>query len=257
MKRIAAAALACFACAAAAAERAARDATLLGAGVHYSQGDYDTAETTRITAITFTARHETGRWTFRGSVPYLWISGSNAVVPGFGPVRGGPGSGGTSSSSGLGDVTLSATYAAYYNAADQWGVDAIGRVKLATADEEERLGTGEHDLGVGAEVYKAFGRITAFFGIGYTAFGTSSLFNADNAFSYSLGVSHRLDERDSVGVVYDEREPITHGAPRLEELTAFFSRNIARGWQAQAYFLVGFADGSPDWGAGLSAAYPF
>ena len=99
---------------------------------------------------------------------------------------------------------------------------------------------------------------TAFFAIGYTAFGTSNLFNADNAFSYSLGVSHRLYERDSVGVVYDEREPITHGAPRLEELTAFFLRNIARGWQAQAYFLGGFADGSPNWGgAGLSAAYPF
>jgi len=256
MKAIAALALACFACAAA-AQRGERGETLLGAGFHYSQGDYGTDENTRITALTFTARHDTQRWTFRGSVPYLWISGSNAVIPGFGPVRGGAPGGGTSSSSGLGDVTLSATYAAYYDAANQWGVDAIGKVKLATADEEERLGTGEHDLGVGAEVYKAFGRLSAFFGIGYTEFGASSLFNTDNAFSYSLGASYRLDPRDSVGLVYDEREPITHGAPRLEELTAFYSRRIARGWRAQAYFLVGLADGSPDWGAGLSAAYPF
>jgi hypothetical protein len=256
MKRIAAAALACFACAAA-AERGGGDETLFGAGLHYSRGDYGTGETTSITALTFTARHETGRWTFRGSVPYLWISGSNAVVPGFGPVRGGPPSGGTSSASGLGDITLSATYAAHYDPANQWGLDVSGKVKLATADEEERLGTGENDLGVGAEIYKAFGRLTAFFGIAYTEFGTSSLFNADNAMSYSLGASYRLDERDSVGLVYDEREPITRGAPRLEELTGFFTRRIARGWQAQAYVLVGFADGSPDWGAGVSAAYPF
>jgi hypothetical protein len=219
--------------------------TLLGAGLHYSQGDYGTGETTSITALTFTARHEARRWTLRGSVPYLWISGSNAVVPGFGPVRGGPSSG-TSSSSGLGDITLSATYAAHYDSGNQWGLDVSGKVKLATADEEERLGTGEHDLGVGAEVYKPFGRLTAFFGINYTEFGTSSLVNADNALSYTLGASYRLDQRDSVGLLYDEREPITSGSPRLEELTAFFSRRIARGWQAQAYFLVGFADGSPD-----------
>jgi hypothetical protein len=256
MKGVAALALACFACAAA-AERDGRGETTLGAGVHYNQGRYGTGATTHITAITFTARRDTERWTLRGSVPYLWISGSNAVVPGFGPVRRGAPSGGSSTSSGLGDVTLSATYAAHYDAANQLGVDLTGKVKLATADEEERLGTGEHDLGIGGEVYKAFGRLTAFFGVGYTEFGTSRLFNVDNAFNYTLGASYRLDERDSVGLAYDERERLSSAAAPLQEFTAFFSRRIRRGWHAQLYFLVGFAEGSPDWGTGLSAAYPF
>ena len=257
MKRgMAALALAFFACTAT-AQRGAGVETLLGAGVHYSKGDYGTGETTDITALTFTLRHDTGRWTFRGSVPYLWISGSNAVVPGVGAIGGGTPSAGTSSSSGLGDVTLSATYALHYDPARAWGLDVSGKAKLATADEEERLGTGEHDLGVGAEVFKTFGSFTAFAGIGYTEFGATNIFNVDNAFSYALGVTYRLDDRDSIGAVYDEREPITRGEPPLEEFTAFVSRRMAGGWRAQAYILFGFADGSPDWGAGVSMAFPF
>jgi hypothetical protein len=43
----------------------------------------------------------------------------------------------------------------------------------------------------------------------------------------------------------------------LSELMLFWSRQLDRAWKAQVYFLVGLADGSPDWGAGLSAAYSF
>jgi hypothetical protein len=243
-------------CASASAAPAAGSAELLlGAGVHYSQGTYGTGIRTRITALTFTGRYDTARWTFRGSVPYLFISGSDAVVPGIGRVAGA--SAAASSTSGLGDVTLSATYAAYHDAATQFGVDVTGKIKLATADPDERLGTGEHDLGVLAEVYKAFGRLTAFAGLGYTEFGTSPRLAISDAFSYTLGASYRLDERDSVGASYDERERLASGAAAQKELTVFYSRRTARGWRTQVYFLRGFADGSPDWGAGLSAAHPF
>lgn len=256
MKVLTAMALACGICASAqAAHDGTRDELLLGAGLHYTEGDYGTGVTTRITALTFTGRYDTARWTFRGSLPYLWISGSNAVVPGFGSVGG---AGATrSSASGIGDLALSATYAAYYDAATQFGVDLTGKLKLATADEDERLGTGEHDLGVAAELYKGFGRLTVFGGIGYTEFGASTTLRLSDAFNYTLGASYRLDERDSVGVSYDERERLASGAPPQEEITVFFSRRIERGWRAQAYVLIGFADGSPDWGAGLSASYPF
>lgn len=256
MKRIAACALALCAGAAAHAQPAAeRGSVLLGGGVHYNQGDYGTGVTTRITAFTFTGRYDTARWTFRGSVPYLFISGSEAVVPGFGRVEGARA--GESSVSGLGDVTLSASYAAYYDAPTQFGLDLTGKIKLATADPAERLGTGEHDVGVAADVYKAIGRLTVFAGIGYTEFGTAPRFRLSDAFNYTLGGSYRLDARDSVGVSFDERERLASGAPPQEEVTVFFSRRIEDGWRAQVYWLLGFAEGSPDWGAGLSAAYPF
>jgi hypothetical protein len=256
MRRIWITAFAYWFCASAvAAPAAGSEELLLGAGVHYSQGTYGTGVTTRITAVTFTGRYDTARWTFRGSVPYLFISGSNAVVPGIGRVGGATAA--ESSTSGLGDVALSATYAAYYDAATQFGVDVTGKIKVATADPDESLGTGEHDLGVLAEVYKVLGRLTVFAGLGYTEFGTTPRLAISDAVSYTLGASYRLDDRDSVGVSYDERERLASGAAPQKEITAFYARKIERGWRAQVYFLLGFADGSPDWGAGLSAAYPF
>lgn len=36
-------------------------------------------------------------------------------------------------------------------------------------------------------------------------------------------------------------------------LTAFYVRRFDRVWKMQAYFLKGFADGSPNWGAGVIA----
>jgi outer membrane putative beta-barrel porin/alpha-amylase len=235
---------------------AQRDEITLGGGVHYSEGDYGTGSSTTITALTFTGRYDTGQWSLRGSVPYLFISGSNAVVPGVGRARSAPATS-TSSVAGLGDVTLAAVYSAYYNAARELGVDVSGKLKLATADPDKRLGTGEHDVGVLAEVFKVFGRVTAFAGLGYTMFGSTPTFPLDDVFNYTLGASYRVDERDSVGAYYDERERVTSSAAPLRELTAFWSRRLDRAWKAQAYVLKGFANGSPDWGAGLSAAYSF
>ena len=241
---------------AAASFGAQKDEITLGGGVHYSEGDYGTGTSTTITALTFTGRYDTGSWSLRASVPYLFISGSNAVIPGVGRARTGTATS-TSSVAGLGDVTLAAVYSAYYNAATQVGVDVSGKLKLATADPDKRLGTGEHDVGFLAEVFKGFGRVTAFAGVGYTMFGSTPAFPLDDVFSYTLGASYRLDDRDSLGAYYDERERVTSSAAPLREVTAFWSHRIDRAWKAQAYVLKGLANGSPDWGAGLSAAYSF
>jgi hypothetical protein len=88
-------------------------------------------------------------------------------------------------------------------------------------------------------------------------FGSSPAFPLDDAFNYTLGASYRLDDRDSFGAYYDERERLTSSAAPLREVTAFWSHRIDRAWKAQAYVLKGLANGSPDWGAGLSAAYSF
>ena len=255
MKRTLVAALACVFIAAG-ARGAEPEGVTLGGGVHFSEGSYGTSDSTSITALVFTGRYDKDRWTFRASIPYLFISGSNAVVPGVGRVRSAPPTG-ESSVSGLGDLTLSATYAAYYDRAAQHGVDVTGKLKLATADADERLGTGEHDFGVHVEGFKTFGRLTAFAGLGYTIFGSTPAFPLNEVVSFSLGASYRLDERDSAGASYEEREAAALSAAPQREITAFYSRRLERGWRAQVYFLLGLADGSPDWGAGLSAAYSF
>lgn len=239
---------------------AADDVWTLGTGIHYSSGDYGTSASTTILFIPVTARYDTGRWSFRASVPYIEISGLGSVVPGVGAVgnanqrRRGQGQG---EASGLGDVTASATYAAYYDRAAQLGLDLTGKVKIATADADEGLGTGEHDFAVLADVFKVIDRLMLFAGIGYHMLGSSASIPLDNVWSWSVGGSYRIDARDSAGLTYDARERVSPSASPQSELTAFWSRRLDRAWKAQVSVLKGFANGSPDWGAGLSAAYSF
>lgn len=259
MKRCVVSTLACFVFGSGGAALAAEAAeTALGAGLHYTQGDYGTGSTTRILSFVLTGRYDSGPWTFKGTLPYLFISGSAAVVPGLGRVRG-AGILGESTTSGLGDPVFSATYTAYSDPASQVGLDLTGRVKLALEieDPDERLSTGEHDFGFQVDAYKTFGRVTVFAGVGYTIFGTSPAFPLNDVFNYTLGASFRLDERDSAGLSYDERERVTLTSAPQRELTAFWSRRLPTGWRAQLYFLLGLADGSPDFGAGVSVAYAF
>jgi hypothetical protein len=229
----------------------------LGTGLHYSSGDYGTSATTTILSLPFTARYDTGPWSLRASVPYLEVSGPSAVIPGVGavsnsnPRRRGRGSTAASegTASGLGDTTLSATYAAYP------GIDVTGKVKLATADADQGLGTGEHDAAALVDAYRTFDRVTLFAGIGYHVLGSSPYIPLDNVWSGSFGGSYRIDQRDSAGLTFDARGRASRGASPQRELTAFWERKLDRAWKAQVYVLKGFANGSPDFGAGLSVAY--
>jgi hypothetical protein len=241
----------------------------LGTGIHYSSGDYGTSSTTTIWSIPFAARYERGPWTLRGSIPWLRVSGPNTVIPGVGAVnntnpRGrGRGQGGTTTTtttgtaSGIGDLVVSATYAAYYHRAGQLGIDLTGKLKAATADENEGLGTGESDAAAIVEAYKTLDRLTLLGGVGRHFLGSSTFIPLNDVWSWSLGGSYRIGERDSAGLMFDARQRVSPGAFPQRELTAFWSHKLDRDWKSQAYLLQGFADGSPDWGAGLSVLRSF
>jgi hypothetical protein len=224
----------------------------LGAGFHYSSGDYGTSSTTDIASLAATAKYDAGPWTYRATVPYIKIDGDNAVIPGVGRVGGGAG---TRTESGLGDIVLGATYAAYSDA--RLGVDLTGKVKLGTADEDKGLGTGEHDFIFLVDLYQSFDRITGFGGIGFHILGDAPGLPLDNVWSVNLGFTYKVDERDSAGLSFDARQRVASDASPQRELTGFFVRQLDRLWKAQLYALIGLADGSPDWGFGLSAARPF
>lgn len=226
----------------------------LGGGLHYSSGDYGTGTTTTITSLAATAAYERGLWVYKASVPYLEIDGDVRVIPGVGRVRGGPAP--SRSEAGLGDVVLSATYAAYYNSATTLGVDLTGRLKLPTADETRGLGTGEPDFAFLVDGYKTFGRTTGFGGVGYHILGDAPGLPLDNVWSANVGATYKLDDRDSLGAMLEGRDRVAPGASRQRELTGFWLRRLDGRWKAQLYALIGLADGSPDWGAGLSLARP-
>lgn len=232
----------------------------LGSGVHYSSGTYGTSTTTQILAIPFTARYDSDVWTFKAYVPYLEINGDASVVPGFGPVggngRGHRAAGQRTRASGLGDSTVSATYN-LYGKTSRSGLGLTGKLKLASGDEQEGLGTGSNDLSFLVDAYQEVDRNTIFGVVGYTLFGDSPLGHADNVASIGAAVSRRLDSGDSIGVSLDLRQGGNPAPLPQRELTAFWSHRLDRAWRLQAYLLKGFANGSPDWGSGVSAAFAF
>jgi hypothetical protein len=230
----------------------------LGTGLHYTTGTYGTSTTTSILTIPLTARYDREAWTFKAYVPYLEVNGDSNVIPGFGPVNGnGRGhrpAGEQTRASGLGDSTVSATYNIYGR---QSGLGLTGKLKLATGDEHEGLGTGSNDVSFAVDAFQQIDRNTIFGVLGYTIFGDSPFGEPDNVVNMGVGASHRLDSGDSVGASLDLRQGGSPAPLPQRELTAFWNHRLDRSWRMQAYVLKGFADGSPDWGAGVSAAYAF
>lgn len=229
-----------------------------GAGAQYSSGDYGTGQSTRILAVPLSLQYDAQPWKLRFSLPWYHVSGGTSVVPGFGAAdRGRRRGGGDTSVSGLGDLSAAATNSAYYDPASRFGVDFTGKVKLPTGEKDKGLSSGSTDLTIQADAYKGLDeRTTVFGGLGYTVFFGGFL-DLRNAVSYSLGASRKLDERESVGLSFDGRTQVVRGVSEQRELMAFWSRSFARSSKLQAHFLVGLADGSPDWGIGASVLRAF
>ena len=244
----------------------------VGSGVTYSNGDYGGTAATHIVTIPFVVRYERDAWTLGATLPYLRITGPGNVIPGVGPIAtisavgnsvglpllGGSAGSQTSSTtvSGLGDASAAATYM-FYSADKNAGLGLTGRIKFATGDETQALGTGSTDTGAQLEGFRRIKRNTIFGAIGYTWFGNSPVAQLQNVANFGVGASHRLDGDDVLGIAFDARQAGSPAPAALRELSAFWTHPIDRNWRLQLFALKGFATGSPDWGAGLNAAYAF
>lgn len=243
----------------------------LGSGIGYSSGAYGGSASTQILTIPFVARYERDAWTLRATLPYQRITGPGNVIPGIGPVAlsalgntvglpllgGGTNSQASSKTvSGLGDASVAATYM-LYSADKAAGIGLTGRLKFATGDEKQALGTGSTDTAMQIEGFRRVERNTLFGAIGYTWFGGSPIAQFQDVANFGVGASHRLDADDLLGVAFDARQAGAPAPAALRELSAFWMHPIDRHWRTQLYAMKGFATGSPDWGAGLNAAFAF
>ena len=241
----------------------------LGIGADYSTGDYGSDTTTRIFSVPVSAKYVAGDWTFKASVPWMRVDGDANVVPGLGSIENtnprGRGRGNnapnpdptaptTGTTSGIGDLRLSATYAIPVEG--NWGVDLTGNVKLATADEDKGLGTGANDYGAAVDVFRDFDGTTVFGGVSYTVLGDSDYIDVDSVAGANAGVSRKLGS-NSLGVMYDWRQAASDGADDRSEITGFFSVPAGDSGKVQLYASKGLSDGSPDWGAGVNVTTGF
>ena len=228
----------------------------IGTSVNYSSGKYGTPSSTDITSVPLNVAYDKGPWTFKLSVPFVRITGPSDVVVGLGrknstatPV--------VRTASGLGDIVTAATYNFYSNAESQVGADVTGKIKFGTGDSAKGLGTGENDYSVMLDAYKKLNQVTFFGGVGYTVPGSTTAIPLSNVFNVTAGTTFKVNDKSSLGFAYDYRQQSSATSAAQSELTAFYAHKFNKSWKTQAYFLKGFSDASPDWGAGLSVGYSF
>lgn len=237
-----------------------------GAGFDYSSGDYGADEDTDIWYAPFSVAYlfdhfwptpfENDQLELKVTVPYLRIKGPGDVVGGIGGPVVVDGGGSRKADDGLGDVLVKASYL-LFPPAESWlpAVELGAKVKIPTARESEGLGTGEPAYSVQLDLYKRFGRVTPVIGVGYRIPEDARDFDLQSSLFASVGASVRITERLATGLFYDWREAASSSASDAHELFPFLSFELRDGVRVVPYAVVGFTDGSPDYGTGLQLRF--
>ena len=258
----------------------------LGIGFDRSSGKYGGTTSIESTSIPVTVRYARDDWSLKLTVPYLSVTGDGSVVingirsgsggymggatgmragVGMGGPGGGGGGGGTSTTptisstrvtnSGLGDVSLFASYSLWQNEAGDSGLDVAGRIKFGTA--ATTLGSGQNDYAVQAAVYTGFGDLTPSLMLGYEQLGSSSTVQLGGAAYASLDLDYALSDSASVGMGYWYAQAASATGYAQRELSLYAASDLGESLTLRGYVLHGYSYGSPDSGLGLSVTSSF
>lgn len=232
-------------------------------GAEYTSGDYGTGIDTSSWYVPFTVGYGAETYAWSVTVPFIRVDGSTQVsgirsttLRGRGGVQSQTVS--TISNeervdSGLGDITLSASYRLQKETPATPWLGVTGKIKFGTADEDKNLGTGETDYAVQVEAAKGM-----FDGlVGYNFLGDTATIDYDNIFYAAGAVSMPLQSRwRARAELYAEQSPLD-GVDPARELTVSFAKPLPRDRHLSLYAIKGLSDSSPDWGLGVLVSSGF
>lgn len=220
----------------------------------YETGKYGTDQETELFYWPVTLKRFFSEGDVALTMTYIDINTAGGVTVVDGTVV--EGSGG--SGSGLGDTSIKGRY----NWIEQNGalpfIDLIARLKLPTADDGKGLGTGEFDMGFGAELARRFGdTYIGFADLTYTFIGSPPGVNYDNRIDADLGLGRQFTQAWMGCVSYDFRSAISPSGNDAHSLS--FLANFKATPQIRTYGMleVGLSDGAPDYSITAGASYRF
>lgn len=225
-------------------------------GAEYTSGDYDTGIDTSTWYIPFTVGYGAETYAWSVTVPFVRIDGSTQVTGVSSTAMRRPGAMHTQTfttisneervDSGLGDITLSASFQLQKETPAKPWLGVTGKIKLGTADEDKNLGTGETDYAVQLEAAK--GPFDGF--IGYNILGDTPAIDYDNTLYGAGAVTFPLQQQWGVRTeLYLEQSPLS-GVDPARELTVSFGKPLPGDRKFSLYVIKGLSDSSPDWGMG-------
>lgn len=221
----------------------------------YYSGTYGTATRTDIFYVPFDLRANTGNWTLKATVPYIRVHSHGALIAG-GTVVGTTG-GKATTHSGLGDIWLQGRYKIRLDDRGE-SISPYVKVKLGTASRAQGLGTGANDYEYGGILHlRAGSRLFPFAQLGYRVRGQATGFTLNNGLVYQAGASYLVDAANIATVLYAGHASSQPGLAAASELIGAWNYRWRYDSEFQAYGLLGFSTGSPDYGGGLSYLYHF
>jgi hypothetical protein len=239
-------------------------------------------------------RYDTQSWTFKGTLPYLRVmadrpftrvdqgqiictndrggrGGSGSGGSGSGSGSSGSGSSSTScttidpttttvgnktTTSGLGDISASATYhVAQY--ASGLNIDLTGRGQFDTAAAHSGLGSGRNDFSLALGLSYEAGDLEPYLDIGYKWRGKSASLDLLNQTFLAVGARYSITKATGIDLSYDYRTKTAAGEPAAQAATLSLSSRLTRNWKLEGYYSHGLSDVVAEHVVGVVMGYRF
>lgn len=240
--------------------RSVYDGLSLGVGLQYEEGDYGTTATTETWTVPVNVRYRTGNVAYEVTVPYISAESNGEIT-----VRSGGGrhtsstSGSTAprSESGIGDISLAASYYLPPGSDRDLYLFLTGRLTLDTGDENAGLGTGENSFALEFNLDKYVNNDLYFATLGYEFVDDAPGVEYDDVLYGLMGMMTPLNRQSSVGGSLYYAQASTPGLDDVVELNALFRQQLDVRNALSGYILMGLSDSAADWGAGINVRHYF
>ena len=228
----------------------------ISTGVSYASGDFGTGRNASIIAVPLTLQAAVHGVRLTADIPYMSIRSRGTIFTGIDStpiIVAGGGGPRTVTHSGLGDLTLGATYALPQLVVSQIQVEFSGRLKIPTASDHSGLSSGKVDGAAGIELTRAVGQIQPFISATYRILGDTSSYRLRNGFAASAGASLPIGPKVIALLSYHYSASASSFVRDGHELFAGVSVPVSESrLRLSAFVTKGLSSGAADAAGGLS-----
>lgn len=156
---------------------------------------------------------------------------------------------------GVGDLSLSASYSFDGLLGKDTYVDLTGRVRLPTGDEDKGLSLGVTDYAAIGEVgYDGAGHGVYLSG-GRRFLSNAKSFKRVDGWQAGLGGWAKPSDNTTVGAYVDWRESSSGAGDDPAEVGAYWTYKVSKAWKVGLNASAGLTDASPDYGVGVTLSW--
>jgi len=247
---------------------AAESLTTLSIEGTYSEGDYGTDYQTKAYYVPVVGTYREGRFSASVTVPYIKLDSEGSVTwtdGGFVPVNPskpsdvGSSAAGTkpfdpfadtnttvtpTQTSGLGDILLNVGYT--FLPASKVLLKTSAIMKVATADENKGLGTGEHDYSVQIDLMTSYDQMYFGASTGYTITGDSDVYTYNDVLYSSFVAGYNIKYGFHSGVSYYYRQALFDSVDDTHSLSPYLSYKMLETLKVELRYTHGLSDSTAD-----------